>query len=106
MTVTIRPEALEELLASARWYQQQRLGLGDELIDEAWSVLERIQAAPLLFGRYEYYRGANDVRRAGFARFPYGVIYLVEAEKLVVLAFAPDRRRPLYWQDRLRHETL
>lgn len=31
MTITIRPEAIDELLASARWYHEQRLGLGDEL---------------------------------------------------------------------------
>jgi hypothetical protein len=102
MTLVIRPEAIEELLASARWYNQQRSGLGNELIDEAWAVLGRIEATPEAFGRYEFYRGPDVVRRAGFARFPYSALFLVEPDCIGVLAFAPDKRRPLYWLNRLR----
>jgi hypothetical protein len=102
MTVVIRPEAIDELLSSARWYNERRPGLGDELIAEAWAVLGRIQATPTAFGRYEYYRGPDEVRRAGLARFPYSVIFLIEPDCIGVLAFAPDKRRPLYWLNRLR----
>jgi hypothetical protein len=35
MTLAIRPEAIEELLSSAHWYNEQQPGLGNELIDEA-----------------------------------------------------------------------
>jgi toxin ParE1/3/4 len=103
MTVVIRPEAINELLCSARWYDQRRAGLGNEFVDEAWAALERIRAMPTAFGRYELYRGTDEIRRAGLARFPDSVIFLVEPDGIVVLAFAPDRRRPLYWLDRLRH---
>jgi len=102
MSLVVRPEAIEALLASARWHNERRSGLGDELIDEAWGSLERIQAAPEAFARYEFYRGSNEVRRAGLSRFPYSVIVLVESDFVAVLAFAPDKRRPLYWLNRLR----
>ena len=68
MTLVIRPEAIEELLSSAHWYNDQRPGLGNELIDEAWAALGRIQATPAAFGRYEFYRGSDEVRRAGLRR--------------------------------------
>ncbi|HEY5315178.1 MAG TPA: hypothetical protein VIK18_21780 [Pirellulales bacterium] len=96
MTLIIRPEAIEVLLASARWYNERRAGLGNELIDEAWAATRRIRATPAAFGRYEFYRGPDEVRRIGLARFPYSAIYLVERDRLTVLAFAPDKWRPMY----------
>lgn len=35
-------------------------------------------------------------------RLPYHVVYLETAEELRILAVAHDRRRPGYWQTRLR----
>jgi len=102
MTLVIRPEAIEELLASALWYDARRQGLGNQLIDETWAAIERIRTTPQAFGRYEFYRGPDEVRRAPVARFPYGVIYLVDPDRIAILALAPDKRRPLYWLNRLR----
>jgi len=65
MTLVILPEALAELLSSASWYDEQRVGLGKELVDEAWAVLGRVRGAPASFGRYELYRGPEEIRRAG-----------------------------------------
>jgi hypothetical protein len=102
MTLVVLPEAGEELLSSARWYDERRPGLGNELVGEAWAAVGRIQATPAAFGRYEFYRGPDEVRRTALARFPYSAIYLVEPDRLVVLAFAPHKRRPLYWLHRSR----
>ncbi len=102
MNLVIRPEAIDELSSNARWYNEQRPGLGDELIDEVWEMLGRIRATPEAFGRHEFYRGAEEVRRAGLRRFPYSVIFLVDPQRIRVLAFAPHKRRPLYWLNRLR----
>lgn len=38
------------------------------------------------------------VRREGVSGFPYGVVYVVRAEEIVILAYAHDRRRPGYWE--------
>jgi hypothetical protein len=45
--------------------------------------------------------GAAFVRRKGVSGFPYGVVYVVRAEEIVILAYAHDRRRPGYWEHRL-----
>ncbi len=102
MSLVIQPEAIAELLSSARWYNDKRPKLGDELIDKARAALGRIRATPEAFGRYECYRGTAEIRRAALARFPYSVIYLVQPHRISVLAFASHKRRPLYWLNRLR----
>ena len=43
------------------------------------------------------------VRRRAVTRFPYHVIYLEAGMDLRILAIAHDRRKPGYWQDRLKH---
>jgi len=102
MKLVIRPEATEELYGSAQWYDERKPGLGHDLMDEAWSAIGRITATPTAFGRYEFYRGTENVRRARIVRFPCSVIFVHEPDCIRILAFAPDKRQPLYWLDRLR----
>lgn len=71
-------------------------------MDEAWSTIGRIKAAPPAVGRYEFYRGTENVRRARIVRFPYSVIFVHEPDCIRILAFAPDKRQPLYRLDRWR----
>jgi toxin ParE1/3/4 len=104
MNLILRPEAIAELSSSALWYDDQRRGLGHDLINEAWEVIGRIRATPESFGRFEFYSGRDEVRRARLSRFPYSVIFLVEPQCIRILAFAPHKRRPLYWLNRLRVE--
>lgn len=42
----------------------------------------------------------GDVRRWLLDRFPYTLVYVVEPERLYVLAVAHLRRRPRFWADR------
>lgn len=55
-------------------------------------------AAPLYRGR----RRLPQVRRKSVDGFPYGIIYFVRDETLTVVAYAHSKRRPNYWQGRLR----
>jgi hypothetical protein len=45
----IEPEAQAELLAAAEWYDDQREGLGGELLEAADAALLRVEEAPLSF---------------------------------------------------------
>ena len=42
----------------------------------------------------------EDSRRVLFHRFPFELIYRVEADAVVVIAVAHQRRRPGYWKSR------
>ncbi|AUX43028.1 uncharacterized protein SOCE26_044680 [Sorangium cellulosum] len=42
------------------------------------------------------------VRRLTLQRFPYGLLYVVEPDRILVLAVMHLRRRPGYWRGRGR----
>jgi len=92
----LRPEARADLRDAYDWYQDQREGLGEEFLHEVRVVIDRILSTPTL---YQQIRG--EVRRALPRRFPYGVFYLVEAERVVVLAVTHQARDPEVWRQRI-----
>ena len=97
MNVRFVTPARQELDEAFVWYQQQADGLGYELLGEIDRVVRRLlhfpEACEVL---------VDDLRRAQVARFPYGVIYGVEGDTLVVVAVAHLHREPFYWIDRAR----
>ena len=88
----VRPEAEEELSQAFSWYEGQVPGLGDEFlrsVDAVFALIERHPSAyPLIYG---------EVRRGLVRRFPYGVFYLVDKERTVVLSVSHMRRDPSTW---------
>ncbi|TMA93261.1 MAG: type II toxin-antitoxin system RelE/ParE family toxin [Deltaproteobacteria bacterium] len=42
-----------------------------------------------------------EIRRCLIARFPYGLIYGIDGDTIVVVAVAHLHRRPRYWIDRI-----
>lgn len=101
MRVELHPEARAELRAAAIWYDERRPGLGDELIAEVSSVLDKIGEVPASF---QIWPGISptplSIRRAVVNRFPYIIAFEVHSEHTLVLAIAHAKRRPLYWLTR------
>jgi plasmid stabilization system protein ParE len=93
--LVFRPEARDEIDEAYAWYEHQRAGLGEEFLSAIRDVLDRIQETPEAHA--QVYR---DVRRGVTRRFPYGVFYRVEADRIVVLAVYHSRRDPRGWRDR------
>jgi toxin ParE1/3/4 len=100
--VRVEPEAKQELSAAAEWYEQQREGLGRELLAEVDAVFTEIARNPSRFPLYP--RAASDlgVRRAAARRFPYSIAFIELATVVRVLAIAHEKRRPGYWVGRLK----
>ena len=46
--VVARPQAENDLIEAAEWYDSQRYGLGDEFIDEILTVFDTLKVNPLL----------------------------------------------------------
>lgn len=103
MRVDLHPEARAEFRAAAIWYDEQEAGLGDKLIADVKVTLDRIAASPRA---YTVWLGADTsqplIRRAVLSRFPYVVAYEEDPNRILVLAIAHGRRRPLYWLTRAR----
>lgn len=56
-------------------------------------TVEAISAGPLHYVVVEKGR-----RRAGVRRFPYGLFFIVEESRIVVIACFHGRRSPKHWQ--------
>jgi len=88
--------AQQELDDAVAWYNEQATGLGQEFLDELDRVVRRAVTFPMSCPEIE-----PGVRRCLLARFPYGLIYGVDGETLVVIAVAHLHREPRYWVDRI-----
>ena len=98
MRVELHPDAHAELRAAAIWYDEQRSGLGDELIDEVSLALTRIAATAASFPVWPGTSTATvSIRRALISRFPHGIALEVHSAHILVLAIPHSKRRPLYW---------
>jgi plasmid stabilization system protein ParE len=88
-------EALGEAEAAARWYAERSptaaLAFSEEL-DAAESAIARL---PDAWPPHE-----AGTRRYLLRRFPFSVVYRVEAKRIVIVAVAHARRRPGYWRSR------
>ncbi len=81
--VIIRPNAEADAPEARQWYESQRTGLGDELLEE------HPERRPI------YYRG---FRRLLTRRFPYKLFYRLEGDRVIVfriLHAKRDHRRQL-----------
>jgi plasmid stabilization system protein ParE len=58
-------------------------------------TVEKIAETPLHYAGVEKGR-----RRAGVRRFPYGIYFLAEETRIVVIACFHGRRNPKHWQIR------
>jgi toxin ParE2 len=96
VTVRFLDIAEIELDDAVRWYQAQAAGLGDALLLEVMTAADRIARYPEAWHLLE-----QGIRRCRLTRFPYGLIYAIEKEDIIVLAVAHLHRRPDYWRDRL-----
>lgn len=99
MNVIVHEGADAELAAAAEWYEQERRGLGDELLAEAGRVLDAIAESP---ATWPLVLGSRVVRSFLFPRFPYVAYFVVQSETILVMAFGHTSRRPGYWRSRLK----
>ena len=74
------------------WYRERNALIADAFRAEVFDCIDRIAQAPLARPADE----GGDRKRV-LRRFPYAVIYEVQASTVTVLAVAHSRRRPSYW---------
>lgn len=95
--VDLRPAALADLEDAAAWYEARSVSLGKDLVREvcaAISLLAETALTPRLRHR------TAGVRWIYPRRFPYRIIYRVEADRVVVLAILHAARGDSAWRER------
>jgi len=95
MRIEFSPEAKLEFEDGARYYERQVPGLGGRFRADVRDALVRLRNWPLAA---PVERG--DIRRMILSRFPYKLLYSVEADLIYVVAVAHLHRAPDYWIER------
>jgi len=98
--LVLEPEARQELGDAARWYEDQRLGLGQRFLGAVEAALDRLAVLPAAGTPVPHVSFDLAVRRTPVERFPYHVVYLETQDAIRVLAVAHNRRKPGYWLGR------
>ena len=79
-----RPEAENDVIEIAAWYDSHRAGLGDRFVEEFLAVTDELTINPLLHCRRH---PLKNIRWRYPKSFPYRIIYeVIEREKIVVVA--------------------
>ena len=95
--VAFLPPAEEEMVAAAQYYESRSHGLGAEFLDEVQRSIEALSSNPRTAPVIKV-----GIRRRLLKRFPFGILYAVEQDTIVVLAVMHLRRRPGYWESRAK----
>lgn len=95
MKLRILSCAEQEFAEAVDYYNAQRPGLGFEFAAEVRAALNRISSFPEAWPPY-----SARSRRCLVCRFPYGILYQVRPDGVLVLAIMHLQRDPRHWQER------
>ncbi|MDY7015598.1 MAG: type II toxin-antitoxin system RelE/ParE family toxin [Cyanobacteriota bacterium] len=95
-TVVFHPLAKQEFTDAAAYYEEQRLGLGLEYLEEVENAVNLLRLYPEAGSKVR-----GSIRRLVLPKFPYSLLYrLLENNQIRILALAHHKRRPQYWRGR------
>ena len=86
-----------EYFAEVAYYSEIETGLGLRFTDAVEEATSRALAFPLAGSPVEH-----GTRRVLLKDFPFSLIYRVEDSGILIVAVAPDAKKPGYWRSRLR----
>ena len=88
--------AQKELDENVEYYNQESPGLGKRFLNQVLEALDRIGNFP-----QAWQKCTKRTRRCQLQYFPYGIIYQIRGNEILVVAVANLHREPDYWKDRL-----
>jgi plasmid stabilization system protein ParE len=95
MTLQFHPDARREYLEAAAFYESRREGLGAAFTLEVEATIQRLLEAPERWPRLEH-----DIRVCRTHTFPYGVLYSIENDAILIVGVMHVHREPGYWRPR------
>ncbi len=97
MKIVILDVARLEFNEAKEFYEIEQTGLGAKFENEIKNGILRIQQYPQAWSPER-----KETRRYLVRKFPYKIIYSLQENNIVVLAFAHLHRKPNYWVDRIK----
>ncbi len=92
--------AEEEFIETVIYYNSQSEGFGFEFAAEVKYTIERIIRYPLA-----WHKLSERTRRCRTNRFPYGIIYQIRKNCIMIIAIMHLHRKPQTWQERIKEST-
>ena len=102
MKIEFLQPAAAELYEAIVYYNIQRQDLGLEFAKEVQDTIERIKQNPEAWTTIST---SKQARRCLTNRFPYGIIYQIRKNTILIVAVMHLKRRPQTWQFRLRKNS-
>lgn len=96
MELKLHPLAQKEIRDAIAYYEKQELGLGRRFRHCVYSKIDTLQSFPQRAARV-----FGPFRRLMITRFPYGIVYKIDGNLLIIIAIAHQNRKPNYWHDRI-----
>jgi hypothetical protein len=88
--------ALTVLTQATLYYEQRENGLGTAFLDEVDATLSRILQHPTA-----WHQLSQRIRRCRTHRFPFGLIYQIRTDEILITSVMDLRRDPAKWRDLL-----
>ena len=94
--IVFHQEAKADLMSAMAYYDGQREGLGDQLLEEVEHATDRIVDRPASFP----FSTDQGHRKCFVETFPYTLHFLEFDVEIWIMAVAHQRRHPDYWKQR------
>jgi len=92
-TIIVRKRAERNIAEAFNWYEMKQANLGYDFIENVEAEFNQIHSNPFLYQtRYK------NIRCALTSRFPYGIFYLFDDNKIIVLTLLHLSRDPKLWK--------
>jgi hypothetical protein len=90
------PIYLTELTRATLYYEQRENGLGSSFLNEIEATINRILLHPTA-----WHQLSRRTKRCRTHRFPFGLIYQVRTDEILIVSVMDLRRDPESWKDLL-----
>jgi len=97
MTFEFHPEARLEFIDAIAHYEKSSEGVGLRFSREVYATINRVTAGPNSWPRI-----TDNTRRCLTRWFPYGIVYEISEQDVLIIAVAHLSREPFYWSDRIQ----
>ena len=95
MKIKFLEEAKFELDEAIEYYESESPGLGSQFLQEVLNSLNRIANFP-----EAWHPLSINTRRCQTAKFPYGLVYAILENEILIISVSNLHRKPNHWKDR------
>ncbi len=96
MAYDFHPDAKQELDDAVAYYDNISREMGDAFVTEVERALNRVEKFPQAWTEL-----SKNTRRCRIASFPYGIIYALKEQQILIVAVMHLQRQPNYWTNRI-----